>query len=284
MLRPDAHEANRLSWNAATVAHNSHKGDQAAFFRDGGSTLFPEEIDLLGDLDGRRLLHLQCNSGQDTLSLAGLGACVTGVDISDTAIEFARRLAADTAIEARFDRADVYDWLDGAADAGERFDRVFSSYGAVIWLSDLDAWAKGIARVLEPGGLFVLADFHPFALVFDENWVPGYPYGGSTPTVEPDGVGDYVAESAAESSAGAADFTNPHPSTEFNWGIGEIVSAFRSAGLAVESLAEYPYANGWRGFERMQELDGRRFAPPAEFSAIPLMFSISARRTEETWV
>ena len=66
------HEENRLAWNEATKAHNSHKGDQARFLREGGSTLFPEEVALLGDIDGKRLLHLQCNAGQDTLSLARL--------------------------------------------------------------------------------------------------------------------------------------------------------------------------------------------------------------------
>src|SRR3954469_18087017 len=96
MLRKDMHEDNRRSWNAATDAHNSHKADQAAFFRDGGSTLYPEEIELLGDLHGKSLVHLQCNAGQDTLSLAGLGATVTGVDISDTAISFAQQLSTDT--------------------------------------------------------------------------------------------------------------------------------------------------------------------------------------------
>ncbi len=75
-MRSDLHEANRLSWNAATRAHNSHKADQAAFFRNGGSTLYPEELQLLGHLDGLRLLHLQCNAGQDSLSLARLGARV----------------------------------------------------------------------------------------------------------------------------------------------------------------------------------------------------------------
>ena len=59
------HEANRLSWNEATVAQNSHKKDQAGFLRRGGSTLFPEEVELLGDLTGKRLVHLQCNAGQD---------------------------------------------------------------------------------------------------------------------------------------------------------------------------------------------------------------------------
>ena len=92
-MKQDLHEANRLSWNAATVAHNSHKGDQAAFFRKGGSTLFPEEARLLGDVKGLSVLHLQCNAGQDSLSIARLGAEVTGVDISDEAVDFATRLS-----------------------------------------------------------------------------------------------------------------------------------------------------------------------------------------------
>ena len=87
-MRKDLHEANRLSWNAATQAHNSHKIDQAGFLRRGGSTLFAEELALLGDVRGLRIAHLQCNAGQDSLSLAALGALVTGVDISDEAIAF----------------------------------------------------------------------------------------------------------------------------------------------------------------------------------------------------
>jgi 2-polyprenyl-3-methyl-5-hydroxy-6-metoxy-1,4-benzoquinol methylase len=105
------HEQNRRSWNLATAAHNRHKGDQAAFFRAGGSTLFPEEVELLGELEGRDLVHLQCNAGQDTLSLARLGARVTGVDISDAAVEFARTLSHEAGIPADFHRADVLDWI-----------------------------------------------------------------------------------------------------------------------------------------------------------------------------
>jgi hypothetical protein len=85
--RQALHEQNRLSWNAATQAHNSHKADQARFYREGGSKLYPEEAALLGDLTGKSVVHLQCNSGQDTLSLKTLGAGrLLGVDISDEAI------------------------------------------------------------------------------------------------------------------------------------------------------------------------------------------------------
>jgi 2-polyprenyl-3-methyl-5-hydroxy-6-metoxy-1,4-benzoquinol methylase len=108
MLARELHEDNRRSWNSATRAHNSHKGDQAGFLRSGGSTLFPEEAELLGDVAGQRLVHLQCNSGQDSLSLAALGADVTGVDISDEAVRFATTLSAQSGMPATFVRSDVF--------------------------------------------------------------------------------------------------------------------------------------------------------------------------------
>ena len=70
-MHKDLHEDNRLSWNEATIAHNSHKGDQAAFFRNGGNKLYDEEKDLLGDIHGLTVVHLQCNAGQDTLTVQG---------------------------------------------------------------------------------------------------------------------------------------------------------------------------------------------------------------------
>src|SRR5690349_20003541 len=152
MPRKELHQDNRIAWNAATVAHNSHKADQARFLREGGTTLFPEELELLGVIEGRRLVHLQCNAGQDSLCQARLGATVTGVDISDEAIAFARRLSTVAGIPATFVRADVYDCLAEAAGRPEWYDIAFSSYGAIPWLSDIRAWARGIAAILKPGG------------------------------------------------------------------------------------------------------------------------------------
>ena len=110
-------------------AHDSHRANLPGFLRDGGSTLFPEEVGLLGDLREKTLLHLQCNSGGDSLSLAWLGARVTGVDISDEAIESAQKLARQAGAQVRFERADLYDWLRKASREGRRFDAVFASYG-----------------------------------------------------------------------------------------------------------------------------------------------------------
>ncbi len=277
----DLHEQNRTSWNLATEAHNSHKRDQAAFLRGGGSTLFPEEIELLGDLHGQTLLHLQCNAGQDTLSLVHRGATVTGVDISDTAIEFARKLAAEAGIPATFERADVYDWLEAAQS---RYDVVFSSYGALIWLSDLQAWARGVARVLKPGGRFVLMEFHPTYGMFEDGWRLAYDYMGGT-HITFGGVGDYVALSGAVSAPSGYDqgvvaFENPHPSHEFCWGVAEIISSLLEAGLNLTQIREYPYSNGFKRFADMQELPGGRFAMPEGMPQLPMMLGLVARKPD----
>ena len=279
MPQKDLHEENRVSWNLATEAHNSHKRDQAAFFRDGGSTLYPEEVELLGDLAGKSLLHLQCNAGQDTLSLARLGAAVTGVDISDTAIAFAQELSADSGIPATFIRSDIFDYLD---TTGDRFDIVFTSYGALVWLSDLKAWGKGIARVLKPGGRVVVLDFHPMFSTLEEGWKITYDYMGGT-QLNFGGVGDYVALSEGTLTpsgweAGVVDFENPHPSHEFCWGVADIVMALIDGGLILRTLREYPYDNGFKRFADMRELPGGRFILPEGMPVIPLMLGVVAEK------
>jgi SAM-dependent methyltransferase len=284
VIHRDLREQNRRSWNAVVGAHDSHRGDLAAFLREGGVTIFPEERALLGELEGKTLAHLQCNSGGDSLSLARLGAAVTGVDISDEAVTTAGELSVKTGIPALFERADVYDWLKEAARSVRRFDIVFSSYGVLCWLPDLEAWAEGIAAVLNSGGRFVLVDFHPAAEMFDEHWnhARAYPSGGE-PMLLDEGVGDYVAESEggltpAGFADGAQGFENPEPCHLFRWGLGEVVTALAGAGLRVLTVKEYPYSSGERHFAGMRELPGRRMVPPEDVPAVPLMYGISAEK------
>lgn len=284
VARRGLREQNRLSWNAVVGAHESHRGDLAGFLAAGGSTLFPEELDLLGPVHGKTLVHLQCNSGGDSLSLANLGAKVTGVDISDEAVGSARDLSRNSSIPASFERADIYDWLEDAARRGRRFDLVYSSYGVVCWLPDLETWARGIARILNSGGRFAMVDFHPFADTLDEDWnlARDYPSGGEPlPLLE--GVGDYVGEAAggltpAGFVRGARGFENPEPAHLFRWGIGEVVTALAGAGLRIAALREYPYSNGERHFAGRRELPGRRMAPPAGVPSLPLMYGIRAEK------
>jgi SAM-dependent methyltransferase len=279
------HEQNRLSWNEATRAHNSHKADQAEFFRSGGQKLGHPEIGLLGELSGLSVLHLQCNSGQDTLSIKQLGAArVTGVDISDEAIEFARNLSADSGVVAEFHRADVYDWLAEAVRKEEQFDVVYCSYGAIIWLSDLAPWAKGIAGILKARGRFVTVEFHPVEMMFDEDIRHVWPYStsGGPPMTWDDGISDYVAEPGPRDSwyrwlDGVQDFSNPQIAHEFHWGTAEIITALLDAGLVLESFREYDYVVH-KIFHEMRELSDGVWTLPDGVPRFPLMYSITARK------
>jgi SAM-dependent methyltransferase len=278
------HEANRLSWNEATKAHNSHKADQAKFFREGGQKLDSPEIELLGDLRRKSVLHLQCNAGQDTLSMKQIGAAkVTGVDISDEAIEFARRLSSGSGLEATFYRADVYDWLAEAEKGDERFDIVFCSYGAIIWLSDIDAWAQGFTALLKPGGRFVTVEFHPIEMMFEVDISHKYAYSThGKPLSWSDGIEDYVGRSGPSDVPygwldGVQDFKNPHVAHEFHWGTAEIISALLGAGLVVEHFREYDYAT-YKMYDDMPERPGGTWGLPPGVPSFPLMYSISARK------
>jgi SAM-dependent methyltransferase len=279
LLRREAHEQNRLSWNAATRAHNSHKRDQAGFLKGGGSTLHKEELALLGDITGKKLLHLQCNAGQDTLSLAARGAVVTGIDISDEAISFAKQLSTGSGISGTFERTDVYDYL--AAAEPESFDLVFCSYGALLWLSDIALWGKGIARALRRGGRFVTVDAHPFMMVLGEDLGLKYAYGGGVSVTE-DGVHDYVA-AAGEALApsgfveGDKGFQNPHEDVSFQWGLAELLAALMEPGLAIERYVEYPFTK-WKAFSSMVLGPDNNFFLPPDVPQIPLMMGIVATR------
>ena len=272
------YESTRQSWNLATKNHNAHKGDQAAFLRDGGGTLFPEELELLGPLDGKRLVHLQCNAGQDTLSLARRGARVLGVDLSDQAIAFARELSSRSGIPGEFVESELVAWMSSTE---ERFELAFSSYGASGWMPDIHAWARGVARVLAPGGRFVYVEFHPTVWsVGKELRLDGDDYFASAPFVTP--VGDYVAESGAALGAverGATE-ENRVPATAWQYGVGQVVDALLGAGLVLERLVEYPYSNGCRVHDKLvpDPTDARRWVWPEGTARLPLMFGLSARR------
>ena len=281
MASPIEHERNRAAWNEVTPAHNSHKRDQAAFLRGGGSTLFPEELELLGDLHGRSLLHLQCNCGQDTLSLAALGAEAAGIDISDAAIEVARTLSRDSGIGAEFFRDDVVDML---AQTDRRFDLVFASYGCLPWLKDLAPWAQGIARVLKPGGRFVMVEFHPAALVFDEDWTPANPYSSHGRGIPDVGIPDYVAMGGEALTPGGfetgiADFAGTCEAYEFFWGLSDVFGALTRAELRLRRFEEYPFTNGAAMFNAMIPGEGRRLLPPPDAPQLPLMYGVAFERT-----
>ena len=183
----------------------------------------------LADLHGKRVLHLQCATGEETLELAQLGATLTAVDISEAAIEVGRERAPNIL----WVQADVQQ-LPQELRRG-RFDLVYSSVGSVAWLHDLDAWTRGIAAALRAGGDFLLYEEHPVAIVVDPflRWQE-----------------DYFDESVRV-DVGWAHFDVPGPPAreekhERFWRLGQIVSAVARAGLVLHALEEYPGPTSWR--------------------------------------
>jgi 2-polyprenyl-3-methyl-5-hydroxy-6-metoxy-1,4-benzoquinol methylase len=265
--------ANEALWDAWTAIHAKGEFYDLEGFRAGGVRLRPYEIEMVGDVTGKSLLHLQCHFGIDTLSWARLGARVTGADLSPEAIELARSLAIELGFpDARFVRSNLYD-LPAALDG--QFDVVYTSRGVLGWLPDVRGWARVVAHFLAPGGTFFISEIHPVAQVFENDGVaPGelrltYPY---FEHVEP--LTFAVKGSYADPTADVgADLT------EHGWdhGLGEIVTALIEAGLRIETLIEHPFLE-WRADFLVEDGDGRWRLPPGTAGDLPLMFSLRATR------
>ncbi|WP_345227176.1 class I SAM-dependent methyltransferase [Hymenobacter koreensis] len=224
-------EVNRALWNARTGPHLESAFYALDAFRAGESSLNRIELALLGDIAEQRVLHLQCHFGQDTLSLARLGAQVTGVDLSDEAIAAAQRLSADLDLPAEFICCDVYD-LPQELPAEAQFDVVYTSYGVLGWLPDLERWAALVARYLRPGGRLVLVEFHPVVWMFDNDFARvQYSYFNAGPIEEIE-VGTYADP--------AAPIT--HRSVTWNHGLGEVVGSLLRAGMQLTHFSEYDYS------------------------------------------
>ena len=159
-------EANRAHWAEVTPIHVQSAFYDVPAVKAGKGSLQRIEVDELGVVKGKTLLHLMCHFGLDTLSWARAGAVVTGVDFSTEALAVARGLAEELGIPARFIEANVYE-LPSVLD--EQFDVVFTSYGILCWLPDLDSWAKVIARSLRPGGTFYIVEMHPTSDLLEQD-------------------------------------------------------------------------------------------------------------------
>lgn len=230
-------EQNRLAWNEVAERREVLRGfPSAQFFADGGVTLPDVVVASVGDVRGRRLLHLGCASGSDTLSWAVLGARATGVDISDVAIELASAKAAASGLTVKFVRADLFAMPDTVASG---YDMVFASSGLLAWVPDIDAWARVCADALVPGGTLVLYELHPALLCLDVSdgrlVIEGDYFGRRAPTVD---RGPLTGVSATESRY------------DFMWPLGDVVTALAKVGIATSALEEFPVEMTDWGCER----------------------------------
>lgn len=260
-------DSNRALWDRWAKLHATSAFYDVDAFKKGRSTLMPVEREELGDVTGKTLLHLQCHFGLDTLSWARAGAVVTGIDFSPDAIEMARSLSETLRIPATFLCANIYDLPERP---GRPFDLVFTSYGVLTWLPDLDRWAQTIARYLKPGGTFYIVEFHPFVSMLDDDGERiAYPYFRTETPLQFEAEGSYAA----------AHTDGMHTTYEWPHSLGEIVTALLTAGLRLDYLHEFPFSP--YPFPAYLEEDAPgRFVWKNRSITVPLLFSIRATREE----
>jgi len=256
---------NRQLWDQWSSLHMVSEFYDLTMFKERGSSLNVLEKDELGDVDGLSILHLQCHLGMDSISLARLGAEVTAVDFSEVAIMNARELASQMNVSIDFILSDIYDLKKGIRN---KFDMVFTSYGVIPWLPDLNKWAGLISWALKPGGTFYMADFHPFLWMLDEQFREiKYPYDSFGSSLKFSNVSSYAAPEI------------PLQNQEFNWqhGIGSVINALIKSGLNIEFMNEHFYSP-YPVFPKAIELSPGRWVHRKLRRDIPYIFSIQAKK------
>lgn len=222
-------EANKELWNKRTAVHKDSSFYDRTGFINGKDVLTPIETTEVGDVQGKKLLHLQCHFGMDSLNWVRKGAKVTGIDLSDAAIDEAKKLNDELKMDARFICCNVYDLKD---HLDEQFDIVFTSYGVVGWLPDLDKWAALVAHYLKPGGIFYLAEFHPVVWMFDDEFTHiQYAYDNQEMIV-------------TQSQGTYTDRDAPITASEYSWNhsISEVLNALLNQGLQLQFFNEHMYS------------------------------------------
>lgn len=272
----DALLANRANWDDRADIHAASQSyDLPGFAADPGriSDVVAEDLAILGPhlpggtVSGLDVVHLQCHVGKDTLSLARLGARVTGVDLSPRSLEVARDLARECGLGARFVEADAQHAADAVDDT---FDVVYTSIGTVTWLPDLTAWARSIARLLRPGGTFFIRDGHPMLYTLDDarsdQLVVQYRYFPST-----------LSQTWVDPYSYTGDQTPIEHARTYEWphSLAEILGSLLGAGLRITSFDEQQTVP-WLAHPMMEETpEGWAFPEPVR-QYVPTTYSITA--------
>lgn len=263
---PNSHSnylnVNRQLWNDRVPVHINSSFYDVAAFKLSKNSLNPIELALLGDVNKQHWLHLQCHFGMDTLSLSQRGAIVTGLDFSEKAIDAARNLSKELQLPATFICSEVYATPESL---NHQFDGVFTSYGTIGWLPNLNAWAATIARCLKPNGVFVMADFHPVIWMYD-NAIQHITYSYfNRETIFETEEGTYAQTDAALQ----------HTSISWNHPISDILNALISAGLRIDVFNEYDYSP-YACFPNMVETQPGQFQRSEWQGKVPWVYAIKA--------
>jgi 2-polyprenyl-3-methyl-5-hydroxy-6-metoxy-1,4-benzoquinol methylase len=257
-------EVNKALWNERTKHHVGSEFYDMPSFMSGNTSLKDIELGLLGDVTGKKILHLQCHFGQDTLSLARMGAQVTGVDLSDEAINTAIKIAGDLSLNANFICCNIYDLPQ---HLNEQYDIVFTSYGTIGWLPDMQAWAGIVSRYLKSGGKFVFAEFHPTLWMFDNDFTYAqYSYFNKEVIIEEE-QGSYADKGADMKLV----------SVSWNHGLAEVMQNLMDNGLRIETFTEYDYSP-YNCFANTVEIAPGKFQIKGMEGKLPMMYALKAEK------
>jgi len=259
-------EVNKDTWNKKVSIHVDSDFYDVEGFKKGNSSLNAYELNEVGDVKGKSLLHLQCHFGLDTLSWSRLGAKCTGIDLSNEGINEANRLNDLLMLDATFIECNLYDVPQKVEGT---FDIVFTSYGVVGWLPDLKTWGEIISSKLKKGGIFYMIEFHPIIWMFDFLQTPPkltYPYLNKDVIYE-----EYLGTYAGKSSNIV--------SKEYGWnhGLGEVVTSLTNAGLQIEFLHEFE-KSPYNSFPEMIKTEDGMFLLKENQRMFPLLYSIKATK------
>jgi SAM-dependent methyltransferase len=273
-------QLNRDHWDEATEIHTRGNVYGIEDFKAGLCRLHRVEIEEVGDVRGKSLLHLQCHFGIDTLSWARRGAKVTGVDFSAQGITAAQKFSDETKIPAEFVCSDLFD-LPSVLKAPASFDIVYTSYGVINWLPNLARWGEIIAHYLRPGGFFYIVEAHPISRIFPTD-------GDVKDDVDPRRPRfDYFHDPSGMHWPGAVDYADSKTvhktgTNEWQHSMADIINSLINAGLTIQWLHEFPYCAwevvaGCELAERFSASHAYYGLPPSQ-PKLPLMFSIRARK------
>lgn len=255
-------EINNALWNERVGHHLGSEFYDVEGFKTGKTSLNEIELELLGNPEGKELLHLQCHFGQDTLSLARMGATVTGLDFSEKGIEAANALAQELNIPASFICSDVYE-ADNVIRT--KADIVFTSYGVLGWLPDLQRWANVVAGCVKPGGELILVEFHPVIWMYDNDFnKPTYSYFNKEMIIEEE-KGTYADEQAdiVMNSVG------------WNHPIADVLTSLIQAGFEISIFREYDYSP-YAVFAQSKEIAPGKYQIDGFEGKMPMVYALKA--------
>ncbi|HPG41899.1 MAG TPA: class I SAM-dependent methyltransferase [bacterium] len=264
--------ANRNNWNDRVGPHLDDQGEfyNVPAFLAGRSSLKNVELQALGDVASKSMLHLMCHIGLDSLSWARMGAKVTGIDFSDRSIQAARNLAAKTGIHAEFILANVYDLPE---NLNATFDIVIATYGILCWLPDMPAFMAVVSRFLNPGGAFLLVDGHPILNMLEYNEITRYITCNDA----------YFHNDQPEHCVVSSSYTNStkilNNSATYQWNhdLGYIVNSLLQNNMRLVSLLEFPFCYYRRYKDMWQDENGYWIFPPP-LANPPMLFSVQATK------